>query len=372
MEDIIKSVKAFLYDRSTSPLFGAFVVSWAAWNYRFIIYVISDINIDQKIKLIDSYFSALELELFGCIISIPSQLTNGFIVPAVFASLYIYAYPYLAKPVYRFSLKRQTEIRTIKQQEGDARLLDEKESREILQRLAELQEKYNSDTDNLQRQVSSLSKTITEFENKTKPDLSKVSDKELEEIIYSSPEKNSNKELSETEIGVLSMFPHLEEGHGYPPTEVSKHLKIEVAAAYDVLAKLNKEKYIEYFFETDEKEPAYGLAAKGRKYLAINNLLERGSNESSKWDDAGISKNAYELIKAAASDENGTIMKPKAMGLNSIQAGSQQFGGSGKREYAMYEEALNELLDKNYVKGLGIKDEVFELTHAGWELADKS
>lgn len=193
MNDIIKSIKSFLYDRSASPLFGAFLISWAVWNYRFVLYLISDLKIENKINYLDKYFLPVKYEFFGYAINIPTQLTSGFVVPLVLTLFYIYAYPFLAKPVYRFSLKRQTEIREIKQQESDVRLLDEKESREIFQRLAELQDKYDSDTDYLQKHVSSLTKKISELENNKREGLSELSDKELNEKIESIIGTNDNK-----------------------------------------------------------------------------------------------------------------------------------------------------------------------------------
>lgn len=185
MGDIIKSIKAFLYDRSASPLFGAFLVSWAVWNYRFILYILSDLKVENKINFIDSYFLPMQYELYGYTINISTQFTNGLLVPLILTLLYIYAYPYFAKPVYKFSLKRQAEIREIKQKESDLRLLDEKESREIFQRLAELQNKYNSDTEYLQKHVASLTKVISELEKNAKVDVSKLSDKELDKEIKS-------------------------------------------------------------------------------------------------------------------------------------------------------------------------------------------
>jgi hypothetical protein len=81
MEDIIKSIKAFLYDRSSSPLFGAFIISWMAWNYRLLMLVLSDTEIDKKFKDIDKYFDPVVWEIGKYSFSIPTEILNGFIVP---------------------------------------------------------------------------------------------------------------------------------------------------------------------------------------------------------------------------------------------------------------------------------------------------
>ena len=82
-----------------------------------------------------------------------------------------------------------------------------------------------------------------------------------------------------------------------------------------------------------------------------------------------ISKEAVELIKAASESDNGTIINIKSSD-RSIQAGNQSFGSDNSRNFAKYDAALNELLNKNLVKALGVKGEVFELTNIGWQLAD--
>ena len=86
--------------------------------------------------------------------------------------------------------------------------------------------------------------------------------------------------------------------------------------------------------------------------------------------DIKLSDKARELLLAAASEDNGTIMTPKSIGAQSIQAGKKSFGKNSKRDYAAYESALNELVASGYVQPVGHKGEIYELTHDGWQLAD--
>ena len=86
--------------------------------------------------------------------------------------------------------------------------------------------------------------------------------------------------------------------------------------------------------------------------------------------DIKLSNAARELLIAAASEESGTIMTPRTMGAQSIQAGKKSFGKKSKRDYAAYESALNELVASGYVQPVGHKGEIYELTHEGWQLAD--
>lgn len=53
--DIYQSVKATLYDRVSSPLWGAFSISWVAWNHRMLIVLFSSQLPDQKFWYIGEY-----------------------------------------------------------------------------------------------------------------------------------------------------------------------------------------------------------------------------------------------------------------------------------------------------------------------------
>jgi len=83
-----------------------------------------------------------------------------------------------------------------------------------------------------------------------------------------------------------------------------------------------------------------------------------------------LSEAARTLLKAAASQEDGTILKLAYISGRAIQAGGQTFGGDRGREAAKWENALGELVEEDLVVARGYKDQVFELTHKGWAAAD--
>jgi hypothetical protein len=150
MEDIVKSIKAFLYERSVSPLFGAFIISWALWNYRFFLIISSGLRYQEKISAIEAHFAAASWGL------LPGQVTFGFIVPSALALSYIFIYPHLAAPVYRYALRKQRELRSIKIAEENERVLTKEESRELLIRLTQLQERYESELEFAEAKIDSL------------------------------------------------------------------------------------------------------------------------------------------------------------------------------------------------------------------------
>lgn len=104
MDDYIKSIKAQLYDRAVSPLFGTFALSWAAWNYKFIVLLVSTMEVEKKL----SYIPSVLYTSWG------DRLGTGLIFPAITTFAFIYGYPHVAKPVYRYVRQKQKELREIK------------------------------------------------------------------------------------------------------------------------------------------------------------------------------------------------------------------------------------------------------------------
>lgn len=103
MDDFIKSIKATLYDRTTSPLFGAFCISWIIWNYELILILFSSMEALEKINFIKL---ALYPTFVECIL-------RGGVYPLITAGAFIYGYPYPAKFVYEFTYKKQKELKEI-------------------------------------------------------------------------------------------------------------------------------------------------------------------------------------------------------------------------------------------------------------------
>jgi hypothetical protein len=85
---------------------------------------------------------------------------------------------------------------------------------------------------------------------------------------------------------------------------------------------------------------------------------------------ARLSEEAGALLKAASKKNDGAILKIAYMGGRVIQAGGETFGGGRGRESALWEDALDQLINERLVVARGYKGEVFELTHAGWAAAD--
>lgn len=145
---------------------GGFITSWSIWNYQFFIVLLAggDFTPEQKFEAIEALYPTVIVPLCSFNLAIYGELVHGLIIPAFITATYLYGYPLVAAPVYEHSLRRQQRLRAIKQKEEGQRLLSIEESRELYRRLAEMEEKYDTETDQYRKQVSALNKTIQELE----------------------------------------------------------------------------------------------------------------------------------------------------------------------------------------------------------------
>ena len=83
-----------------------------------------------------------------------------------------------------------------------------------------------------------------------------------------------------------------------------------------------------------------------------------------------LSTTEKEILKAAAKDKSGGIARNEYISGRNIKIGSLIFGQDSTRDFTKYDSALKSLVAKGLVVAIGHKGELFELTHAGWEIAD--
>ncbi len=83
-----------------------------------------------------------------------------------------------------------------------------------------------------------------------------------------------------------------------------------------------------------------------------------------------LSEDAKSVLKEAATG-NGQVLCIRTFGGVGVRAGGKSLvGDDGPREAARWKAAVEELQRHRYIKDIGYKGEVFELTKAGWDMAD--
>jgi hypothetical protein len=84
-----------------------------------------------------------------------------------------------------------------------------------------------------------------------------------------------------------------------------------------------------------------------------------------------LTKEAIILLKKAAQKDVGIINKRVYLGGKNIQAGDLKIDDKSKRQWAKWENALNELKNKGLITDISNKGKIFEFTPQCWTLIDK-
>ncbi len=158
IEDISKSIKANMYERATSPLFGSFAISWSIWNYKTVLTIFSSIKANEKILYIEN-----EIYADKC-----SLLLEGVCYPLISAVLFILIYPYPAKWIYKYWNKQQKELKEIKQNIEDDTPLTLDESRKIRRDLLRYESYCHEELTKKDTEIDRLKDIISSLEDQAK------------------------------------------------------------------------------------------------------------------------------------------------------------------------------------------------------------
>lgn len=87
---------------------------------------------------------------------------------------------------------------------------------------------------------------------------------------------------------------------------------------------------------------------------------------------SSLSDTASKLLKSASRDRSGTILRVNVFGGAVMQTNGEKLNVQGDaRDTARWDGALDELESEGLIKTEGYKREIFRLTNAGYDLADR-
>ena len=155
IEDVTKSIESSLYDRVSSPLFGAFTLSWGVWNYKLLLTLLSSMNVQSKIEHIETVLYS----------DYQALILIGFIYPLITSVLFILIYPFPAKFIYQYWHSQQIQLKTIKQNIEDETPLTIEESREIRREILNLESQYEAELNRRSAENDRLRELVKELEN---------------------------------------------------------------------------------------------------------------------------------------------------------------------------------------------------------------
>jgi hypothetical protein len=138
-DDITKEIKAQLYDRARSPLFGGFVFAWVAWNFPSVLAILSDMPFSEKLEFWAKFYGG-EWE----------SLSRLFLYPLGSAILFIAVYPFPARWTFHYWHWQHTKLKAIQQNIEDSTPMTQEEVKELrkitLEQQTRMQEQLRSVT----------------------------------------------------------------------------------------------------------------------------------------------------------------------------------------------------------------------------------
>lgn len=236
VNDFIKSIRANMYERTASPLAGAFFAAWFVWNYEMIFVLFSELPIGERIEFVKStHFPTLK-----------DLIYQGLLGPLISAIAVLLLYPFPARWIYQFWRGQQKLLKEVRQRIENETLLSTEESRKIRRDMLDLENKFDELLRTKELQLSSKQDDIDQLQGQRAELREKVRDlesrmTELDMVTQSLPNEEQTTLLGH--LGKVSgqMFEKsLRESVGY------NELKFKV-----LLRKLEESGYVESTFDDD-------------------------------------------------------------------------------------------------------------------------
>lgn len=244
--EITKTIKANLYDRATSPLLGAFIISWTFWNYRFFAVIFSTISPQEKFQL-------LEEVIF---ISTKNIILQGGVYPALTTAFFLFIYPHPARVVFEYWRKEQSKLKAIRQRIEDETPLTVEEARIIRREALELENNYEKEIESKNQEIKKLKTNIEALKESlnTAPDIVNAEFKDKDSSMPSEEQVRLLKVIS-THEGKMP------EKYIFNESKTSR-----VKTEYD-LGELLKYEFLKKVYLQSQKDYCYELTHKGRTTL---------------------------------------------------------------------------------------------------------
>lgn len=112
-KDVFDSLRLNWVSRTSSPLFGALGISWLVWNHRLLFVLFAD-------KPVSWRFAYIDVHLYPDTWRFVAYNVVGPVASALF---YLYVFPYPAREVFKFTLKKKRELNELANEIEGQRLL---------------------------------------------------------------------------------------------------------------------------------------------------------------------------------------------------------------------------------------------------------
>jgi hypothetical protein len=188
-----------------------------------------------------------------------TALTRGLLYPLLTAVTYIFVYPYPARFVYAFTLRRQREVNAIKQAIADETPLTLEESRRLRSEYVEHERMSDERVQKLHEEIARL-KAALDSAATPEPKLEPLAQPNLGKLLSRSP-----IELEPTQVFLLKII----EKVGGPATVselLKKSMQPKVKTEFDI-GELEKRKLLRRGFNGRLREETLEFTHEGRRAL---------------------------------------------------------------------------------------------------------
>lgn len=186
VEDILKSTKESVVERLSSPLLGSFTIAWCGWNYKFLVILFSAAPVTRTLELINTYAFP----------DTATRLVYGLVAPTLTALAYVFLYPYPAKWISGFTLRRQVESNAQRQAIEGELLITKEEAKKIRAAAGELQLELDKAYEVIEQLREALRARST-TDTLPKDSESKTS------VTSETPKSPESKQITETQFRLL-------------------------------------------------------------------------------------------------------------------------------------------------------------------------
>lgn len=156
-DDVGKTIKAILYDRITSPLFGTFLLSWCGWNWRLIVLFLTDSSTAVAKK-----FHYLDTELYP---SSGVTFVYGLLLPLTTTAFFIYIYPWFAKKVYGYWREQQNILKELQIEKDGEKPLTKEEAQEITNQALLSELRYQDEREKREARIRDLENLLKSLQS---------------------------------------------------------------------------------------------------------------------------------------------------------------------------------------------------------------
>lgn len=150
MNETLGGFREFVNERLGSPLLGTYLVSWPVCNFKVILYIFSDIKVEEKIQAIDSIlFSSLE------------AMQHSFGIPLIIALGYVFLLPFPTTVASVFTLWVNHFNRRLKQVIESQSLLSKEEAKMIIANSSRKEDELEDKISRRDQQIERLNQMLT-------------------------------------------------------------------------------------------------------------------------------------------------------------------------------------------------------------------